>query len=1036
MIRRPLGLALVAAFLLPPLAARAEEPPHLDFVRGLRERHYTDLALEYLQKLQQRKDLSPEVTARLPLELARTQLDKAADTPDLGDRLALFAEARKQFEDFLTKHPNSPLVNQARLDMADVAVRQGQTQLSRTIREEDPAAKAAEAGKARQLLDDAGKQLEAVIPLLEQQVKTYPEPKTAAEKAEKKELEDSVLKARIDVALNLFDQAKTYFDDGKDESTTARTKLSERALERLRKALPEDDTNPLYWVAQAWLGRLLIETGAPRDANKRFNEVIGRKEPYTAAGKRLARYFRLLDLQEAGDPNVKDVWKETKDEAGRWLKEYPSYKNTREGFGIRFLLAQSDLMVAGEQKTKNARVPLINEAKALCKDLEQVENDYQLKARRIKIDIIKEEGGLKGDLKTLTTFDDCYIRAQYEGVVLEKDEADGKKLTEAERKEHEKVLVAALEKSLELAKKQKVPESDLNNARAALAFTHMNNGDLQGAIRVGEELARVPTRPPQAGRAAIYALHSYAEIVADPEKKLTPEEMKDYHDRLRSLAEFAKKNWPNDAAGDVARHELGLLDIREGNYPAAVEDLSGIRPGYGAAILARYQMAMAALEAQKNGAKPLGNDKRTFEQRAQEALEKMPELPKGADPGTNYAYIMGKLRLGDMYYRAKKYDAMAAIADPLLPRVEELRFPEEKLKDEARTGLSTVSLLARYGKAEQDYAAGRFDAVIKALQPLLPEVDKLPALQTNPKLTWALFSLLMRSDIQTGKLDESQKVLDSLMALSEKNDLGGGTNGVLMQVAQLVKEQLREIEKKAPDKLPKTRDAFSKFLDKLTEQQEKKKVLSGDVLLILSNCYSALDNHKRAGDMLKAYPTPKDDAPQKDKEVWQVIQVMYLRELRVSKQKDEAKKKLEELLKTTWGPRNLEMQKEKLFLLMEDESWMPAAKGWDALVKALVAKITVPGMKDQYLECYYWLVYCLYQNAMKIPVPQKQAAALKQAATFITSLEGKFPDFGGDASKARFQDLLDKETKLKEVYEQLKGPKPAAPAGGPGNRNP
>jgi hypothetical protein len=1033
MIRRSLGLAFVAAFLLAPFAARAEEPPYLDFVRGLRERHYTDLALEYLQKLQQRKDVPPEVAARLPLEIARTQLDKAADTPDLGDRLALFGLARQQFADYLAKNPNSPLANQARLDMADVAVRQGQTQLSRVIREEDPAAKAAEAAKARQILDDAGKQLEAVLPLLEQQVKNVPEPKTAAEKAEKKELEDAVLKARIDVALNLFDQAKTYWDDGKDESTVARSKLAEKALEKLRKALPDDDTNPHYWVAEAWLGRLQSETGAPRDASKRFNEILGRKEPYTAGGRRLARYFRLLNLQEGGDPNVKDVPKEIKDEAERWLKEYGSYKNSREGFGIRYLLAQADVMVANTQKTKNLRTQMLNDAKALCKDLEQVENDYQQKARRIKIDIIKEEGGLKADLKTLTTFDDCYIRAQYEGVVLEKGEADGKPLGETERKEHQKTLVASLEKALELAKKQKVPESDLNNAKAALAFTYMTDGDLAASIRVGEELARTPARPPQAGRAAIYALHSYAEIVADPEKKLTPEEAKEYHDRLRSLAEFAKKNWPADSPGDVGRHELGLLDIREGNYPAAVEELAGIRPGYGAAILARYQLAMAALEAGKNGAKP-PDPKRTYEQRAQEALETLPPLPKGADPGTNYTYVMGKVRLGDLYYRAKKYDGMAAIADPLLARMGELKFPDDKLAQEAQTGLSTVSLLAKYGKADQDYAAGRFPEVIKVLEPMLPEADKLPALQTNPKLAWALFSLLMRSDIQTGKLDEAQKVLDVLTVLAEKNDFGSGANGVLMQVAQLIKEQLHEIEKKAPDKLPKTKESFSKFLDKLTEQQEKKKALTGDVLLILSNCYGALDNHKRAGDMLKAYPTPKDDAPQKDRDVWQVIQVMYLRELRQDKQKDEAKKKLDELFKTPWGPKNLELQKEKIFLQMEDESWMPAAKGWDQLVKALVAKINMPGMKDQYLECYYWLVYCLYKNAMKIEDPKKHAAALKQAATFITSLEGKFPDFGGDASRVRFQDLLEKEAPLKQEYEQLKGK--AAPGGGAGNGNP
>src|SRR5262249_7538171 len=148
---------------------------------------------------------------------------------DLGERLALFVEARKQFEEFLSKNPMSPLANQAKLDLAGVAVRQGRTQLSRALREEDPAARIADADRARQLLVDAGQQPEAVVPLVEQQYKNYPEPQTPAQKAEKKDLEDAWLQARIDVALNLFDQVKTYIDESKDETLKERSKLLEQA---------------------------------------------------------------------------------------------------------------------------------------------------------------------------------------------------------------------------------------------------------------------------------------------------------------------------------------------------------------------------------------------------------------------------------------------------------------------------------------------------------------------------------------------------------------------------------------------------------------------------------------------------------------------------------------------------------------------------------------------------------------------------------------------------------------------------------------
>src|SRR5437773_12167350 len=53
LMKRLFAIALFGTLLCccPPL--RAEDVPHLDFVRGLREKRYPDLALEYLKKLSQ-----------------------------------------------------------------------------------------------------------------------------------------------------------------------------------------------------------------------------------------------------------------------------------------------------------------------------------------------------------------------------------------------------------------------------------------------------------------------------------------------------------------------------------------------------------------------------------------------------------------------------------------------------------------------------------------------------------------------------------------------------------------------------------------------------------------------------------------------------------------------------------------------------------------------------------------------------------------------------------------------------------------------
>ena len=54
---------------------------------------------------------------------------------------------------------------------------------------------------------------------------------------------------------------------------------------------------------------------------------------------------------------------------------------------------------------------------------------------------------------------------------------------------------------------------------------------------------------------------------------------------------------------------------------------------------------------------------------------------------------------------------------------------------------------------------------------------------------------------------------------------------------------------------------------------------------------------------------------------------------------------------------------------------------------------------------------------------KKKDEYMKRAAGLITKLEKPWPELGGDESKARFTDLLDREPALKEQYDKLKGDK-------------
>jgi hypothetical protein len=314
--------------------------------------------------------------------------------------------------------------------------------------------------------------------------------------------------------------------------------------------------------------------------------------------------------------------------------------------------------------------------------------------------------------------------------------------------------------------------------------------------------------------------------------------LKGNKDHFRDFAEFVKKTWPNDQPGDVARHEIALRLIREENYPAAVEELASIKPSYGSIILVRYQLALAALEADKGKMKPVGADKRSFEERAIDALQNLPPLPAGAEPATNYTYVLAKLKLGQHLFAAKKYDELEKVAAPLQARLPQLKFPTSEAADEVSLGLAAMLLYARYGKAETEYAAGHYAKVAEILDPVLKEAKggKLSEFKKNIQLRGALLGLALRADIQDGKTDKAAEVLDVLESYSKDDPQlvgGGGSSATLAQLAGLINVQVEEVRKKGnADQMAKTVTSFSGFLDKLLAQAKSTSLTPETVILL------------------------------------------------------------------------------------------------------------------------------------------------------------------------------------------------------------
>ncbi len=1046
-MRRPLAVFALAALLgtAGPLPA-ADEVPHLEFVSELRAR-YPDLALEYLDKLA-KSNPAPDVAAVIPLELAKVHLELANAEVNGNRRLDLYTKARGEFQQFIDKNPTSLLVADARVDLARVTALQAKAQLSRALMQEELPAREKDALAARDTFQKANAQLQAAADQIARDVDKYPEPKTEQEKKAKLRLQEAHLQAQLDIGLNLIDQAQTYLS--KDDAVRlARLKVIGQAQPILARVDKDASANSLIgWQARAWVAYCDNENGDTPRAMKRLDEVIGRTEPAAAAGKRLAHFLKMRILIDDPDkkPAEADITQVHKD-ADAWVSDYRNFLGTAEGCGVRFYMAYVLVHQAAETKEKAARTQPLNRARALCTELMRSENDYTERARGLSIEIISLEGGFSKEIGKLATFEECLLRAEFEAEQLHK--AEGKSGANAEDLEKERKArfgnaIEALTRGLDLAGKSAVgvPPAQLGKARSMLCGYYLFSNKYKEAIAAGEAAARAVPPTAQSARAAMYVLEAYNnslnESLRDGTATLADLEKDGFITRMSELALMMEQRWPAEQAGDVARHMRGLLLIKQKKQAEAIDVLSRVTPGYTALIFVKNALAMTAFQAAEDRdvqakAEPdkakkeqYSKEQAEFEKQALEALTTMPPLPPGADPVTTSIYLKSKEELARAYYRRKEYGQIDKLVDPLIDGLQKGQFKlgGKRETDQAESTLALLKLFGKYGAAEAEFAAGRPAKVKEITDPIVDAILKgeyAGALKQNPDLRWGLMGLALRINIQEGNTGRALKIYEAAKQFA-KADAGekGGTKVILIQIAMMVKDQAREARKK------KDNDALGKYGDFLKALKDGEKDPKPEFLRVMAEAYAALGTpaaHDTAVELARQVPEPKeDDAKDMNKTSnYHFCRILIVRQLREGGKEKEAAAELDELLKTAWGKEHPEVTKETIHLMSPGKAYT----AWSKLVTQLGQRLQQGGAreKEQYFECYYYMTESMFRYAKALKDDKKKEDYTRRAAGLITKLEGAWPDLGGDESKARFTELLDRESALKEQYDKLKADK-------------
>lgn len=1037
---RVLVLTAVAGIACAPFAAAQPEPPHvveLRFVNELRKRGDAALAMDYLQRLG--KNPSPELAKELPFEIAKTRLAVGTEEPESGKRLALYQQARKDFEDFLAKNADSPRAAEARMEIAHVAVLQGKTQLAKALTDNS----VSEAVIARTMLIDAGKQMAAAAADLDAQLKKTPE----TDKAARKKLEGDLLQAELNQALNLYDQARTYLDTGMMDAARQRDDAMEAAAEALGK-IADKDNGSIGWQAAAWLGRCQQQLGKPNDARKTLAKLIGfAPTPANADARRLARYFILLLPKAEAAVKETDHLAAVIKAAREWLRDYPRHHATPEGYGVRYTLAANLIAQADARPTAaaNLKQQEYAEARELLKALEHSENEFTDRARRQKIALIEKQGGFKLPVEQLKTFDDCFVRAQYEHYMIAKDVEAAKdpKEREAKVKARHEAAMKALE--VGLTKPDAKPDAkgkysfEVNNARLSLAYAYLQNGRHKDAFQTAEAIARADIRASQAPTAAAYAMQAAAQHLAEREQKgAAPDELKTERDKFLEFAKFAEEAWPDALPGNLARHQVGLLLLREKHLDDAIKKLNGITPTYPEYVQVKNLVAEVCLNAEKEKREPpkdaaLGGG--SYGEIALKTLLSVPDSVLGSpDPAVNKAFFLNRIRVGQEYFSAKKYAEMEQLAGPLVPKVKALRLDADdernnKLQEEITASLENIRVYAKFGLAEAEFKEKRYAKVAELLGPVIADInaDKLPQIKNNPQLSTALLSLTLKATVQLNNLEQTQAVLAAMQKTAGDAE---GNATLLLQLVDLIQNQIDDLNKKGDkDALARTKKAYKQVLAEVDKSQKKK---TPEFTYLLAKNYSGLDEHEKAADLLSRVeppqPTGMKEADDKAEGAHHTVFVAYIHELRLSGEKDKAKKLLEDILgppnKPGWGASNVDAQLEKVQVLEDEKKFAAAAKTADEWVNKLKAKAESDlQVREKYLEFYYHTAYSFYKFGVQTREKGDKAKgdkAIREAAIQLAQLEKTWKGFGTEASTKRIEDLLAAEPELRAQFEAQK----------------
>lgn len=798
-------------------AAVADE--NLDrYVDALRANGFADLAIDYLKLRLEDPKLSADDRASIEFEIASSLIAASESLEDLSKREQMLEDARGKFDEFAQKYPNHPRRAESLVQIATVDLQKGRLRIVQAQLPSNAGQAVALAKEARALLSKAAEDYEKAQKQFDEAYKAMPIyiPEDEAElRAKKTRHFEQYIEARFQAALARFYLADSYKSveippaNANDQAAVAAREKEAKewdaaykdAIGRARQSFFEIHDNHrrelvgLY--GHLWLARCMAAQGEHRQAMGIYELLMEHENKDLEKLQREVFHFKMISLA------ARKEYPQIIGEAVPWLRNNNRYRTEPAYQGVQMELALAYIGLAQGSANDKERDQRYFEANDVLERLAAYSNQYTGIARREQLKISPYL------LKSLDgrNFSQLFSLANAKLDLLKPDlppEQKAEILRDTKKLFRDAIAAAKPSDSIDA----------VNDARLALAYTHLQAEEIYEAAVLCEYVARTFPKSTAAPQAAAFGVTAYAwgfdraMQLQDNNVRAFPETDADH---LRELSDYIAQRWPGTKEADEARATVGRLEMTRKNY----------------------EVAAAAFDA-------IG--------------EKSPRYSDALSLG------------GGVYW--DWYRSVSKAEDRKPDQLEELRRKAEERLAKASPMLHSASagaidrqtFLTDAMLGEVYYESGD-DA--KGLSTLLPLAESLKkgAVSTDvePALRIAALTTALQCYIRQNQLDQADGIID-LIASQQGADQAGNVTLVFVSLASRLREQMDRV--KASGETAKARtmaDSFEKFLDRVAARDAGQTVQS---LVYIADTFLELDRFQKAATLLdKALNHPEASDP-------------------------------------------------------------------------------------------------------------------------------------------------------------------------------